>query len=170
MSVISVEKDFDGLSLLLVAEFEAPVERVWDLWADPRQLERWWGPPSHPATVERHDLAVGGEVSYVMTGPGGEQSRGWWRVTSVNPPTSLAFTDGYANQDGTPNTELLTTAVQMRLTEHAGGTRMQLRFAFDSSDDMRQAERWGTFEGIPRSVAQMDAVLASGDARPSHSP
>jgi hypothetical protein len=32
--------------LVLVAEFDAPIERVWQLWADPRQLERWWGPPT----------------------------------------------------------------------------------------------------------------------------
>jgi uncharacterized protein YndB with AHSA1/START domain len=43
MSVISVEKDFDNLSLILLAEFDAPIERVWQLWAAPRQLERWWG-------------------------------------------------------------------------------------------------------------------------------
>jgi uncharacterized protein YndB with AHSA1/START domain len=161
MSVISVEKDYDSLSLTLVADFAAPIERVWQLWADPRQLERWWGPPTHPAIVEKHDLAAGGEVSYVMTGPGGETSRGWWRVTSVNPPSSLEFTDGFANQDGTPNTETPTTAVEMRLAEHDGGTRMELRFIFDSSEDMEQVERWGTFEGIQRSVGQMDALLAA---------
>src|SRR5919198_5136140 len=138
MSVVSVEKDFDSLSLVLIADFDAPIERVWQLWADPRQLERWWGPPTHPATVDKHDLAVGGEVTYAMTGPGGEQSRGWWRVTSVDPPRSLEFTDGLANHDGTPDTELPTTAVQVRLTEYASGTRMQLRFVVDSSEDMRQ--------------------------------
>lgn len=106
MSVISVVKDFDSLSLILVADFDAPIERVWQLWADPRQLERWWGPPTHPATVEKHDLAAGGEVIYVMTGPGGEKSRGWWRVRSVTPPRSLEFTDGSANQDGTPDAEM----------------------------------------------------------------
>ena len=52
MSVVSVEKDVDGLSLTLVADFDAPIERVWELWADPRQLERWWGPPTYPATVD----------------------------------------------------------------------------------------------------------------------
>jgi uncharacterized protein YndB with AHSA1/START domain len=161
MSVVSVKKDFDRLSLILVADFDASIERVWQLWADPRQLERWWGPPTHPATVEKHGLAAGGEVTYVMTGPSGEQTRGWWRVTSVNAPRSLEFTDGFANQDGTPNAETPTTAVQMRLSEHAGGTRMQLRFVFDSSEDMRQLERWGMFEGILRSVGQMDALLAS---------
>jgi uncharacterized protein YndB with AHSA1/START domain len=163
MSIISVEKDLDSLTLILVAEFDASIERVWQLWADPRQLERWWGPPTYPATVEKHELTAGGEVTFVMTGPGGEQSRGWWRVTSVDPPSSLEFTDGFANQDGTPDTETPITTVQVRLTDNDGGTRMELRFAYASRDDMEQMERWGTFEGIPQSVAQMDAVLAAGD-------
>jgi uncharacterized protein YndB with AHSA1/START domain len=160
MSVISVEKDLESLSLILVAEFDAPIERVWQLWADPRQLERWWGPPTHPATVEKHHLAAGGEVTYVMTGPGGEKSRGWWRVTSVDPPRSLEFTDGFAGRDGTPIAETPTTAVQVRLSEHAGGTRMELRFDFDSRERMEQLEHLGAFEVYPQSVGQMDALLA----------
>jgi uncharacterized protein YndB with AHSA1/START domain len=168
MSVISVEKDLDSLSLTLVAEFDAPVERVWQLWADPRQLERWWGPPTHPATVERHDLAAGGEVAYFMTGPEGERTRGWWRVTSAIPPESLEFVDGFANQDGTPNAEMPTTAVRMRLIEHGGGTRMELRFVFDSSEHMERLERWGAFEVFPQSVAQMDALLAAHTGQESN--
>jgi hypothetical protein len=39
----SLDKYLDNLSLTLVADFDAPIERVWQLWADPRQLERWWG-------------------------------------------------------------------------------------------------------------------------------
>ena len=50
MSVTSVDKDFDALTLTLIADFDATAERVWELWADPRLLERWWGPPTHPAT------------------------------------------------------------------------------------------------------------------------
>jgi uncharacterized protein YndB with AHSA1/START domain len=160
MSIVRVEKDVDSLSLLLVADFDASIERVWQLWDDPRQLERWWGPPTHPATVEKHELAVGGEVAYFMTGPGGEKSRGWWRVTSVEPPTSLEFTDGFANEDGTPNAELPTTALRMRLAEYAGRTRMELRFVFASSEHMERLERWGAFDVFPQSVGQMDAILA----------
>lgn len=161
MSIVSVEKDYDNLSLTLIADFDAPIERVWQLWADPRQLERWWGPPTHPATVEKHDLAVGGEVTYFMTGPRGETSRGWWRVTSIDPPTSLKFTDGFAHQDGTPNAETPTTEVQMRLAEHAGGTRMGLRFVFASREHMERLERGGAFDVFPQSVSQMDAVLTA---------
>jgi uncharacterized protein YndB with AHSA1/START domain len=153
MSIVSVDKDPEQLSLTIVAEFDAPIERVWELWADPRKLERWWGPPSHPSTFEQHDLSPGGEVSYFMTGPDGERSYGWWRVESVDPPTSLDFTDGFA-QDDTP-----ITTVQVRLAEQGAGTRMRLRFMFESPRHMVDLERWGAFDVFPVSVGQMDALL-----------
>jgi uncharacterized protein YndB with AHSA1/START domain len=161
MSVTRVDKDFDTLTLTLVAEFDAPIERVWQLWADPRQLERWWGPPSHPATVEEHDLSPGRDVTYFMTGPEGEPSRGWWRVTSVDPPKFLEFTDGSADQDGTPIADMPTTRVQMQLTEHDSGTRMEVRSIFDSREHMEQLERWGAMEVFRQTVGQMDALLAA---------
>jgi uncharacterized protein YndB with AHSA1/START domain len=161
LSIVKVEKDVDTLSLLLIAEFEFPVERVWELWSDPRQLERWWGPPGYPATFEEHDLSPGGESAYFMTGPGGEKARGWWRVTSVHPPSALEFTDGFALQDGAPNPTTPTTDAKVRLTETDGVTRMELRFVFSSPEHMEQLERVGAFEVFPQSVVQMDAVLAA---------
>jgi len=160
MSVTRLDKDFDSLTLTLVADFDAPIERVWQLWADPRQLERWWGPPSHPATVERHDLTPGGDVTYFMTGPDGEKHRGWWRVTSVDPPRSLEFTDGFADQDGTPIADMPTTTAQVQLTEYDGGTRMELRSVFDSREQMEQVVSMGAAEGLRQAVGQMDALLA----------
>jgi uncharacterized protein YndB with AHSA1/START domain len=158
VSVTSVEKDFDSLSLTLIADFAAPVERVWELWADPRRLERWWGPPAYPATVEHHDLTPGGGVTYFMTGPGGERIRGWWRVTAVESPTALDFQDGFADQHGTPIESPVTT-VKMRLSEHDGGTRMVLSFTFESREHMEQLERRGAFAVFPQSVGQMDVLL-----------
>ena len=160
MSVTSVDKNLDSLTITLVADFDAPIERVWQLWADPRKLERWWGPPSYPATVEKHDLTPGGDVTYFMTGPDGDQPRGWWRVTSVNPPKSLEFTDGFADQDKTPVAEMPTTTVQMQLSEHDGGTRMVLRSVFDSREHMEQVVNMGAPEALQQAVGQMDALLA----------
>jgi uncharacterized protein YndB with AHSA1/START domain len=161
MSVTSVDKDFDSLTITLVADFDAPAERVWQLWADPRQLESWWGPPTHPATVEEHDLTPGGEVTYFMTSPEGERYRGWWRVTAVNPPASLEFIDGFADQDGTPAADMPTNTVHVRLTEHDGGTRMVLRSVSDSREQMEQLVSMGAVEGLQESVGQMDALLAA---------
>ena len=159
MSVTHVDKDFDNLTLTVVADFDAPIERVWQLWADPRQLERWWGPPTYPSTVEQHDLTPGGEVTYAMTGPEGEKHRGRWRIKSVNPPKSLEFTDGFADQDGTPIADMPISTVHMRLTEHDGGTRMELRSTFESREDLEKWLSTGTLEGQQEAVGQMDALL-----------
>jgi uncharacterized protein YndB with AHSA1/START domain len=159
MSVTNIDKDLDNLTLTLIADFEASPERVWKLWADPRQLERWWGPPTHPATVEEHDLNPGGSVTYFMTGPEGERHRGWWRITLVDPPRSLEFTDGFADQDGRPMDEMPTTSVRMRLTARDDGTRMELRSSFDSREQMQQLLDMGAAEGLQQAVGQMDALL-----------
>ena len=86
MTVISVEKDAESLTMTIIAQFDAPTTRVWQVWQDPRQLERWWGPPTYPATVVGHDLTPGGSVTYFMTGPEGETHHGWWRVSAVEAP------------------------------------------------------------------------------------
>jgi uncharacterized protein YndB with AHSA1/START domain len=161
MTVTSVDKDLDNLTLTLVADFDAPIERVWQLWADPRQLERWWGPPGFPATVEEHDLSPGGTITYFMTSPEGDKHRGWWRITSVDPPKSLELTDGFADQDGTPVAEMPTNTIRVQLSEHDGGTHMELRTIYDSREQMEQLMDIGMAEGLQQSVGQMDALLAS---------
>ena len=122
------------------------------------------GRPDTWERARRRAVTAGGEVAYFMTAPDGRKIRGWWRVTAVDPPRALAFTDGYANPDGTPNADSPTTAVQMRLAEQDGGTRMHMRFVFESSEHMEQLERWGAFDVFSQSVAQMDALLARGAA------
>ena len=43
MPVIGVLKDEAARTLTITARFDAPIGRVWQVWSDPRQLERWWG-------------------------------------------------------------------------------------------------------------------------------
>ena len=95
MTVTAVRKDPEALTMTLHAEFDARPERVWQLWADPRQLERWWGPPTYPATFTKHDLEPGSRIEYHMTGPEGDQPKGYWDVVEVHPPHRLVFNDGF---------------------------------------------------------------------------
>lgn len=159
MSVTSVDKDFDNLTIRLIADFDAPAERVWDLWADPRKLERWWGPPGYPATFTDHDLSPGGKTAYYMTGPEGDQFHGWWRVESVDPPRSLEFVDGFADENGNPLDDMPSTTVQVRFSEHDGGTRMEIGSVCATREQMDQLVEMGAVEGITQSVGQMDALL-----------
>lgn len=159
MTVISVDTDHDHLTVTVISHFDAPIERVWELWTDPRKLERWWGPPSYPATFETHNLVPAGRVSYYMTGPDGAKHPGLWRVTAVDPPVRLDFDDVFADEAGEPITDLPATRVSVSLIERDGGTRMVMRSKLDSPEDL---ERWlstGTREGLEQAVAQMDDLL-----------
>jgi uncharacterized protein YndB with AHSA1/START domain len=159
MSVTNITKDPEAATMTVTAEFEAPVERVWQLWADPRQLERWWGPPTYPATVVDHDLSAGGRVAYFMTGPGGDKHHGWWRVVGVEPGTRLEVEDGFADDAGNP-TDMPVTHMTVTLAERAeGGTRVEIHSQFPSTEAMAQMIAMGMEEGLREAMGQMDALV-----------
>jgi len=162
MTVKTVEKDTEALTMTITSEFAATVERVWKLWEDPRQLERWWGPPSHPATVVDHELMPGGTVTYFMTGPEGDRHHGWWRVIAVDAPRVLEFEDGFADEDGNPNPNIPTTTMVVTLEEvSGGGTRMTIRTTFPSLDAMEQYLSMGAEEGTKAALGQIDDLLGA---------
>ena len=160
MTVISVVKDVDAMTLAITARFDAPLGRVWQVWSDPRQLERWWGPPMYPATVTEHDLAPGGTVAYVMTGPEGDRHRGWWRVRAVEPPLKLEFENGFADADGSPSPDGATAMIRVALAELAGGgTQMEITTSWPSVEAMEQMLATGMEAGMAAGVGQIDALL-----------
>jgi uncharacterized protein YndB with AHSA1/START domain len=160
VTVISSTKNPEALSFTLIAEFDAGVERVWQVWEDPRQLERWWGPPSWPATFEKHELTPGGEASYFMTGPDGEKARGWWRITAVQAPSHLEFDDGFADDDGAPVEAMGTTHATVTLEPIGDRTRMTILSTFESEEQLNQMVEMGMEEGMKEAAGQIDALLA----------
>jgi uncharacterized protein YndB with AHSA1/START domain len=161
MTVTAVRKDPHALTMTLDAEFDATPDRVWQLWSDPRQLERWWGPPSYPATFTRHELRPGGRVEYHMTGPEGDQPHAYWEVQQVEPPHSLVVLDGFADEDGRPISEMPVN--EFRVTIEAigsGRTRMSIESTFPSIEAMEQLIAMGMEQGLSEAVGQIDAILA----------
>jgi uncharacterized protein YndB with AHSA1/START domain len=160
MTVTDVRKDPTTLTMEIDSEFAAPIDRVWQLLADPRQLERWWGPPTHPATFTDFDLTAGGRVSYFMTGPDGEQYHGWWRVREVSPPNALEVQDGFADDDGEPNDDLPVNVMRISLATDGPVTRMSIRSTFPTLEAMEQTLAMGAEEGMRQALGQIDALLA----------
>jgi uncharacterized protein YndB with AHSA1/START domain len=160
MPVRDVRTDEQALTLTLTARFDAPPERVWQIWENPRQLERWWGPPTHPATVVDHDLVPGGDVAYFMTGPDGEKYHGWWRVVAVEAPHRLEFEDGFADAAGKPDPNLPVTLCRVRLVAEDAGTVMTLESRYASAEAMQQVLDMGAVEGMTQALDQVDALLS----------
>lgn len=164
MTVTAIRKDPDALTMTVDAEFDVSVERVWQLWADPRQLERWWGPPTYPATFTRHDLAPGSRVEYHMTGPEGDQPKGFWQILDAEPPHRLVVRDGFRNDDGSDNTDLPDGEFIVTIAEAGDGrTRMSIENRFPSAEAMEQLLAMGQEEGMRQAVGQIDAILAAGE-------
>jgi uncharacterized protein YndB with AHSA1/START domain len=146
--------------MTVVAQFAAPVTRVWAAYADPRQLERFWGPPGWPASFSRHDFTVGGRSEYAMNGPDGATSRGYWEFVSIDEPRAFEVTDGFLGKDGTPAPDMPTMRMRFTFEPHDGGTRMVTVTTFPSLQALEQLLQMGMEEGLKAAMAQIDDVLA----------
>ena len=165
MTVTNVHTDREAMTLTITTSLAASPEQVWQLWADPRLLERWWGPPTYPATVVDHDLTPGGRVTYYMTGPSGDQPRGWWRVLAAEPPRSLEFEDGFADSEWNPDTSMPTTTNRVTIeAQPDGSTQMTLTATFASTESMEQLLEMGALEGMTSALEQVDGILAGSTA------
>jgi uncharacterized protein YndB with AHSA1/START domain len=164
MSVTSVDKDPEALTMTVTANLDATVERAWQLWADPRQFERWWGPPGCPPTVVDHDLRTGGRITFFMVGPGGERDDSTWEIIAADPPRHLELRDADVDDDGRPNDGNAMTAMIITIDGDGDGSVMVIRIHFDSPAGMEHVLAMGIEEGMRMVFSNMDAVLAATPA------
>lgn len=160
MTVISTTKDATTLTLTIVADFDAEPARVWQVWENARQLERWWGPPGFPATFTRHDFVVGGQSRYYMSGPAGETPRGWWRIEAIDEPHRLDFANGLAGDDGEPMPGIEPMAGYVTFETTDTGTRMTAVTQFVDTAQMQTLLGMGMQEGMSQAVGQIDELLS----------
>lgn len=160
MPITSITSDPEALTLTLVGEYPVPVERLWDAWSDPRQIERFWGPPEWPARFVRHDMVEGGRSEYVMTGPYGERSAGYWTVERIDDGRLIEVTDGFAGDDGAANDEMPSMRIRFEFASSGDGSRLVSVTTFPSIEVMEQLSSMGMVEGATAAFGQMDDVLA----------
>jgi len=162
MPVVSTAKHPESRSFQIVCAFAAPVEKVWQLWADPRKVERWWGPPGYPATFLRHDLTVPGRAIYHMPGPDGEPTFAYWRFLLIEPPTHLEIENGFGDEQGEPAGDIPSSVVVVELEPAGEGTRMTVSTRFETVEALEQLLSLGMQEGMAAALGQADGVLAEG--------
>lgn len=160
MPITSIDKDVEALTMTVVADFPVPATRLWEAYADPRQIEKFWGPPEWPATFPRHDMVVGGRSAYYMTGPGGERMNGHWKFLRVEAPHSFEFIDGFAHPDGTPDDDSPTMRVVFDFEDTGEGSRLTTTTWFNSVEDLETLVEMGMEEGLRTAMAQIDQVVA----------
>jgi uncharacterized protein YndB with AHSA1/START domain len=159
MTLITSTSDPDDLTMTMVAEFDAAPERLWDLYEDPRKLERWWGPEPYPATFTRYEFEPGGQCRYYMTGPDDFKHYGWWRIDSIDEPHRIEFTQGLSGEDGEPVPGDQSLSGVVTLERIGSGTRMTVLTRFPDTELMAQMIGGGMQEGMSQAIGQIDALL-----------
>jgi uncharacterized protein YndB with AHSA1/START domain len=163
MPLTSVTKDAARLTLTVVGDYPVPQQRLWDAFADPRQLERFWGPPFAPATFTRHEFKVGGRAEYFLTLPDGGKWSGSWNFTAVNPISSFEARDGEDNAED-PN---MPASMTFTFETTPTGSRLTGVTRFSSVEAMEQTIP-GMEEGLRAAIPQLDTLLAERSASATH--
>ncbi|WP_417509678.1 SRPBCC family protein [Microbacterium sp.] len=159
MPVTDITTDAENLTMTVVADFAAPIERLWHVFTDPAQLERFWGPPGWPATFTQFDFTVGGKALYCMTSPQGERSGGSWEFLNILEPHGFDVIDSFADSDGNPLEGMPAMRMTFGFEPTDAGSRMINTSHFDSAEALEQVVAMGAVEGTRMAMAQLDAVL-----------
>jgi uncharacterized protein YndB with AHSA1/START domain len=159
MTDITSSRNAEELSMTMVAEFDAAPERLWNLWEDPRKLERWWGPPTYPATFTRYEFEPGGQCRYYMTGPEDFKHYGWWRIDALDGPHRIEFTMGLSGDDGEPVPGADAMSGVVTLERIGSGTRMMVLTQFVDTEQMEEMIEGGMEQGMSQAIGQIDALL-----------
>lgn len=162
MPVTDVTHDLDSRTITIVADFDCSPKRLWDLYADPRQLERVWGPPTYPATFVDHDLVPGGRMNYYMTSPEGDRYYAYWEILDVDEPRSFSFEDGFAlDEEFTKNLDMPVCRSVFTLADHEGGVRATYVSTYATAEDLQKVLDMGVEEGASSAINQIDDLVAA---------
>ena len=106
---------------------EAPRERVFDAFADPNRLTRWWGPKGFTSTFHEFDLRPGGGWRFVLHGPNGADYKNESVFIEVVKPERIVF-----NHLSAPRFQMTLT-----LDASAGTTKTTItwRMLFETADE-----------------------------------
>jgi uncharacterized protein YndB with AHSA1/START domain len=141
--------------IVVTRVFDAPRERVFRAWTDPRHVGEWWGPRGFTTTTHAMDFRVGGVWRFTMHGPDGTDYPNDVRYTEIVEPERLAYDHG-SDDGGDPNFRVTVT-----FADRGGRTELTLRLVFPSAEAREAAAKYGAVEGGAQTLARLDEYLSA---------
>lgn len=154
-------KDLDNKKIVVLREFEAPVELVWRAWTESELLEKWWAPKPFKAVTQSMEFSKGGKWRYFMEGPDGARHYCIIGYEEIRPVSFFSGTDGFCDENGEPNTQFPSMFWECTFTGQGEHTRVQVIVNFESVEDLEQIVEMGFKEGFAMAHGNLDELLAS---------
>jgi uncharacterized protein YndB with AHSA1/START domain len=138
--------------------FDAPRERLFQLWTDPVHVGKWWGPRGFTTTTHAMDVRPGGEWRFIMHGPDGTDYKNRIVYIEVVPPERLVYMHA-----GEEETEAIKFHVTVTFAAEGAKTRLTTRMVFDTPEDRALvADKYGAVEGLRQTLDRLEELVANG--------
>jgi uncharacterized protein YndB with AHSA1/START domain len=150
-----VEADPDLPTVKIVRDFDAPVERVFEAWVDPKLVTQWLGPRDTEMRIDSWDARTGGSYRYVAERGGEEIARFYGSFHEVRPGSRLVQTFTF---EGMPDGVSLDTATFEEV--EPGRTRVTILSVVDTMESRDAMIASGMETGVVEGYERLDELLA----------
>ena len=141
--------------VVMTRVFNAPRDRVFRAYTDPKLIPRWWGPRRYTTVVEKMDVRPGGRWRYVQRDAEGNEFGFHGEYREIVPPERLVSTFEF---EGMPGHVLLDTATFEDLGRR---TRLTITSQFESVEDLEGMVKSGMESGARESQDRLEELLAT---------
>jgi uncharacterized protein YndB with AHSA1/START domain len=154
-SPIAPESDRE---IVLSRTLDAPRERVFAVWTDPKHVGQWYGPDGFTITTHEMDVRPGGVWRFIMHGPDGTDYDNRIDYLEVVPPERLVYVLGESADD--PN------AIQGSVTfaDEGDRTTVTMRMVFKTKEQRERTIGFGAVELGYQTLGRLAAYLAAASA------
>jgi uncharacterized protein YndB with AHSA1/START domain len=158
--------------LVITRIINAPPEKVFKAFTDPKQLSQWFSPRQFTNPVCEVDLRVGGSRRIVMRSPAGEDLllEGTFREIVDNkrivvidslakhPPEWHAMVNKHRPHAKGNLPDLLCT---ITFEDYAGKTKLTIYYQFEVAEDRNALTNGGMIDGWAQTLDKLEEMLAS---------
>jgi uncharacterized protein YndB with AHSA1/START domain len=135
--------------------FDAPRASLWDAFADPEKLAKWWGPHGWETTIKTFEFRPQGTWHYGMKcvdeNQGeffGQESWGKAIFSEIEEPEKIVYKDAFADADGNTNDTMPVGVTTIEFSENDGKTRVMSRTKYDKPEELEAVTNMGMEEGF----------------------
>ncbi len=156
---MSVESSEAAVAEVVIGRvFDAPRERVFAAWTDPKRMARWWGPHEFTNPVCELDPRPGGAILIHMRGPDGTVYPMTGTFQEVVPPERLSFTTNVLMDDA--GTVLMEGLTIVTFAARGDQTELTVRASITKAAPEAAGAIEGMDEGWTQSLDRLETELA----------
>jgi uncharacterized protein YndB with AHSA1/START domain len=149
MEGLGMDEDY---AMKIERTFNAPREKIWEAWTDPKILMNWHGPEGFVAPSIKSDFRVGGRYIYAMRGPeGSEYDKELYSAGTFNeivPNEKIVATDYFSDEVGNSvnpemygmNPAFPKELIVTTLFEDIGDGKTKITILYPKTDDEEQMD------------------------------